>query len=135
MMPVRAALFALLVAAVPAVPAAAQGRWKAIGTTGVGNPVQVDPKSIVRDSGLVTATLRAVFVKPVKVPTGELKSSRTIATFDCAKRMVQVRENWYYFDLAGTKVYEHRKPQVPGFASIIRGALPDVAHAWLCAAK
>jgi hypothetical protein len=95
----------------------------------------VDPKSVKRDAGIVTATLRAVFEKPVKTPQGVLTSSRTTARFDCAARKVAVVENTYYFDEKKGRIYSHTAPKIPGYASIIKGALPDVAHAYLCAAK
>jgi hypothetical protein len=75
-------------------PDANQAKWKEIGKTSVGNPVYVDPKSVKKAAdGIVTATLRAVFVKPIATPKGPITASRTVAMFDCAKKTVAVKEN------------------------------------------
>jgi hypothetical protein len=105
-----------------------------IGTTSVGNPVLLEKGSVKRDAqGIVTATVRVRFVKPVKTPQGEWRSSRTIARFDCAKQVVAVKENWYFFDDAGKKEASHKVVGVPGFGPAIKGSLPDVAMKHLCA--
>jgi hypothetical protein len=119
-------------AAVPAQGAPAQGRWVQIGTTVVGNPVYLDPKSVSKAGGIVTATVRAVFVKPVKTPRGALNSSRTVAMFDCAKQTVAVKDNIYYFDERTNRIYERSTPKLPGYAPAIKGSLPDVALGYLC---
>jgi hypothetical protein len=117
-----------------AVPNAAQGKWKEIGKTMVGNPVLLDPKSVKKDSeGIVTATLRVAFVKPVSTPKGPITSSRTIAMFDCKKQIVAVKENTYYHDEKANRIYQHSAPGKPGFAPPFKGTLPDVAMAYLCA--
>lgn len=105
-----------------------------IGVTSVGNPVLIERRSITRKDGIITAAVRARFNKPVKAPGGELKASRTIAMFDCAKKLVAVKENWYYWDAKGTKVANHKVVGLPGFSSPIGGSLPDVAMKHLCAA-
>ena len=62
---------------------AVQTKWQEIGKTGIGNPVLVDPKSVKKDAaGIITATLRVAFVKPVATPNGPITSSRTVAMFD-----------------------------------------------------
>ena len=114
-------------------PAAA--RWTEIGRTSQGNLVYLDARSVKREGGLVSATIRAVFTTPVKTPKGDLTSSRTMATFDCAARKVAVTENFLYHDEAKGTVYEHRKPGKPGYGTVIKGALPEVAMNHLCAAK
>lgn len=115
-------------------PLAAQGRWKEIGKTSVGNPVWLDTRSVRKAGGIVTATVRATFVKPVKTPKGELTASRTIAMFDCAKRVVAVKENTLYHDERTNRVFEHRVVGKPGYATTIKGSLPDIALHHLCAA-
>ncbi len=124
--------FVLGALALAAGPARAQ-QWTEVGKTSVGNPVFVAMKSVQRGKdGIVTATVRAVFVKGVKTPRGELKASRTVVMIDCAKRVIAVKENTYYFDEGMTKVYEKTAPKIPGYASPIKGTLPDIAMAALC---
>jgi hypothetical protein len=103
-----------------------------IGVTSVGNPVYIERKSITRAEGLITAAVRAKFLKPVKAPGGDLKASRTIAIFDCAKRVIAVKENWFYWDERGTREANHKKVGKPGFSSPFKGSLPDVALQYLC---
>jgi hypothetical protein len=123
----RFALIALLLA----LPV--QGKWKEIGKTMVGNPVFLDPKSVKKGAdGIITARLRVPFVKPVTTPKGPITSSVTIAMFDCAKQVVAVKENTYYHDEKANRIYQHSKPGLPGYAAPFKGALPDVAMAYLC---
>jgi len=117
-----------------ATPALAQSRWKEIGKTSVGNPVFVDPKTVKKGAdGIVTATVRVTFVKPVATPKGPITASRTVAMFDCAKKVVAVKENTYYHDEKANRIYQRSAPGKPGFGSPIRGSLPDVAMGHLCA--
>ncbi len=132
-----AALAALSLSTAIAPRAAAQGgaqasRWREIGRTVVGNPVYVDRRSVKTDSGIVTATLRVVFVKPVKTPKGELTASHTVAMLDCAKQRVGVKENTFFHDEKTNSVYQHSKVAKPGFGPAIKGSMPDVALAELC---
>ncbi len=116
-----------------ALPRAADAQWKEIGKTVIGNPVYVLPKSVSKGKdGIVTATVRATFVKPVKTPKGELKSSKTVVMIDCAKHLIAVKENTYYFDEGMTNVYEKTVPKLPGFSSPFKGSLPEVAMGYLC---
>lgn len=140
--PLAGALLALLAA-----PAAAQqakqtrsapksapkSRWQQIGTTSSGNPVFVDPKSVSTANGITTATVRVEFVEPVDTPKGKYTSARTVAMFDCAKRLVAVKENTYFLDEKRNKVAEHKVVGKPGYGTAIKGALPDVAMQHLCA--
>ena len=107
-------------------------RWAEIGRTSQGNAVLLDTRSVKRERGIVTATVRAVFTPPVKSPRGDITSSRTIAMFDCAKRKFAVKENWLYHDEKKGTVFEHRAPKVPGYASPFKGALPEIAMNHLC---
>jgi hypothetical protein len=111
---------------------AAQRRWQVIGTTSVGNPVSIDPKSVTKADGIVTALVRAEFVKPVATPKGAITSSRTVAMFDCARQVVAVKENTYYHDERANRVYQRSVVGVPGFGPAIRGTLPDIALAHFC---
>ena len=114
---------------------AVAAQWSDIGTTSIGNPVSVWAKSVVKGTdGIITATVRAVFVKPVKSARGELKASKTVVMVDCGKRTIAVKENTYFFDARMTRVYEKTAPKIPGFSSPIKGTLPDIALQQLCKA-
>jgi len=124
-------LTTLVALAVP--PNAAQTRWQEIGTTSAGNPVLIDPKSVKKAAdGIVTATVRVTFVKPVATPKGPITASRTIAMFDCARQVVAVKENTYYHDEKTNRIYQHSAAGKPGFGPAIKGTLPDVAMGYLC---
>jgi hypothetical protein len=130
MLPLSAALLVLLA---PARADSQQKRWREIGKTSSGNPVFVDPKSVKKEGGIVTATVRVQFVEPVATPKGAYTSARTVAMFDCAKRVVAVKENTYYLDEKRNRVAEHKVVGKPGFGTVILGTLPDVALRHLCA--
>jgi hypothetical protein len=117
-----------------AAPKQAQGRWRQIGTTSSGNPVFVDPKSVSKAGGIVTATVRAVFVDPVQTPQGAWTSARTVAMFDCAHQTVAVKENTYFLDERRNRIAQHKVVGKPGFGTTIKGTLADVALLHLCAA-
>jgi hypothetical protein len=130
---IHALLVVFLLHASPALPNGVQAKWQEIGKTSAGNPVYVDPKSVKKGAdGIVTATLRVTFVKPVSTPKGPITASRTVAMVDCAKKVVAVKENTYYHDEKSNSVYQHTAPKVPGYGPAIKGTLPDVAMAYLC---
>jgi hypothetical protein len=117
-----------------AAPNAWQSKWQEIGKTSAGNPVYLDPKTVKKGTdGIVTATLRVTFVKPVTTGKGPITSSRTVAMFDCAKKAVAVKENTFYHDEAANKVFQKSAPKQPGYGPAIKGTLPDVAMTHLCA--
>ena len=129
----RLLLVALLSLGSPAPPNAVQAKWQEIGKTSVENPVFVDPKSVKKGKdGIVSATVRTVFVKPVNTPKGPITASRTVAMFDCAKKVVAVKENTYYHDEKTNRIYQHSAPGKPGFGPAIKATLPDVALQYLC---
>lgn len=128
----RAMLVALGAVSLTAPPAAAQSRWKDIGPTASGNVVSVDPRSIKRSGGLVAATVRVVFTPPVKTPQGLWASSKTSATFDCAKKSLAAKENVYYSDAKSTKVVERKVNKLPGYGPALGGSLGAVALDYLC---
>ena len=112
----------------------AQTKWKDIGKTASGNMVSVDPRSVKRTGGLVAATVRVVFTPPVKASRGTWASSRTIATFDCAKKSLAAKENVFYSDDKSTKVVERSVNRQPGFGPALGGSLGGVAMQYLCVA-
>jgi aspartate carbamoyltransferase catalytic subunit len=118
-----------------ALPSFTQKKWTAIGTTASGNKVYVDAKSVKRTGALVEATVRVVFTEPVKTPAGTWMSTRTHATFDCAKKKLAAKENVVYGDAKETKVIERKVNKVPGYGANIAGSLGDVALKYLCARK
>jgi hypothetical protein len=97
-----------------------------------GGTVLLEPKSVQRDGGIITAALRVQFHKPTKVPGGNWYSSRTLLMLDCRKQIVAVKENWYYSDAKGTKVAQHKEVGIPGYATPLPGSMPKVALDHLC---
>lgn len=126
----------LLSASLPTPPLAAQSARKEIGRTSIGTPtaVFVEPKTISRAGTVVTAAIRVALVPPLKHAKGDLRSSRTIGMYDCAKQTVATKESWYYLDDAGRKEGMHREVKLPGFGPVSKGSVAGVALTYLCAA-
>ena len=103
-----------------------------IGQTSVGTPVFLEAPSVTRGNGIVTATVRVRLQPPLKHPKGDLRSSRTIAMYDCTKQTVATKESWYYLDDAGKNVGMHKSIKLPGFGPSFKGSLADVAMRYLC---
>lgn len=120
--------------AVTAPSATAQGArsLKEIGTTSVGTPVFLEPGSVSRKGTVVTAAVRVRLQPPLKHPNGDLRSSRTIAMYDCARQTVATKESWYYHDDDGRKEGMHRVVKKPGFGPAFKGSLAAVAMTHLC---
>ena len=133
----RLTTLALLVLATPlaTTPLAAQGRWQTVGHTGDGNPVQLDSRSVKRRGSTVDATVRVPFIKPKKMPGGNVTSSVTKVTFDCAKETVAIKEYTYFFDEKANKVFQHQAARTPGFAPVMGGSMTKVAYDELCRKK
>ena len=112
-------------------PLAAQP-LQTIGTTSVGTPVMLEKGSVSRKDGIVTATVRVKLEPPIKGPKGDLRSSRTVAMFDCTKQSVATKESWYFLDDAGRKEGMHKVVKAPGFGPAFKGSLADVAMRHLC---
>ena len=112
--------------------ARAQAKWKEIGKTSSGNAVYVDPRSVKRSGALVSGTVRVVFTEPVQTARGTMKSVRTVATFDCAKKSLAAKENVYYSDARGAKVIDRTVNKQPGFGPALGGSLGAVALDYLC---
>lgn len=127
----RSLAFSIILLATLAPVVSAQ-KWKDIGTTASGNVVSVDPRSIKRDGTMVSATVRVVFTPPVKAARGTWASSKTTATFDCAKRYLAAKENVFYSDVKSTKVIERSVNRQPGFGPALGGSLGGVAVDFLC---
>jgi hypothetical protein len=125
----RALVLALLV--LPSV-AQSQKKWTPIGATSSGNQVYVDAKSIKRTGSLVAATVRVVFTPPVQTAKGVWMSSRTTATFDCAKKSLAAKENVYYGDAKETKVVDRTVNKIPGYGPAIGGSMGALALDYLC---
>jgi hypothetical protein len=125
----RTLVLALLL--VPSV-ARAQKKWTPIGTTASGNPVFVDAKSVKRTGSIVAATVRVVFTTPVQTPKGAWMSSRTTATFDCAKKTLAAKENVYYGDARETKVVDRKVNAIPGYGPALGGSMGALALDYVC---
>lgn len=125
---------ALSLLSVPTAAAQSSSARKEIGRTTIGTPtpVFVEPKSITRNGTVVTAAIRVALVPPLKHAKGELRTSRTIGMYDCAKRTVATKESWYYLDDAGRKEGMHRQVKIPGFGPVSKGSVAGVALEWLC---
>jgi len=126
---------ALLLSVVLVAPAAHAQKWKDISKTASGNMVSVQTSSIKHSKGLVSATVRVVFTPPVKAAGGTWASSKTIATFDCAKRTVAAKENAHFSDVAGTKLVDRNVNKIPGFGPVLDGSMGQIALDYLCKKK
>jgi len=132
------ALTLCVLLAIAAPPVGAQGapRWQEIGKTSTGNPVFIDPRSVQRDSaGIITATVRVVYVEPVDTPQGPITGSRAVAMFDCAVKRVAVKESIIWHDERASKAYRRSKPAQPGFGPALTSTFAHVALEHLCAAR
>jgi hypothetical protein len=95
--------------------------------------VLVDPRTVKRTGGLVSADVRVVFTTPVQTAKGMMASTRTSATFDCARRQLAAKENVTYSDARGTRVIDRKVNKIPGYGTVFVGSLGDVALKHLCA--
>ena len=130
--PHRLATLTLALATLFAPAALTAQAWKQIGITSSGNAVFVAPKSVKRTGTRVSAMVRVVFTTPVKAAKGMWASSRTTATFDCAKKSLAAKENVFYADARGTRVTERTVNKQPGFGPALGGSLGAVALEYLC---
>lgn len=110
----------------------AQRPWKPIGKTSTGNLVYVDPRSVKKVNGIVTARIRVKFTEPVKTPQGSWAASHHIAMFDCAKSTVAAKETIYYSDEAANKIVSRSAPAQPGFSPALGGSMAKVALDYFC---
>ncbi len=116
-----------VVIAFVALPVVASAQsWKEIGKTASNSVVLVDTRSIKRTKDSVTVTMRTRFA----APDGEqITGTRTIATFNCAKGLVAVKENDSY---RGDRVVRRSIPKIPGYGVVFGGSLTGVAFNYLC---
>jgi surface-adhesin protein E len=113
--------------------AAAQGRWKEIGKTSSGNSVYVDPRSVKKVNGIITARVRVKFDPPVKAQQKTWETSQTVAMFDCAKSSIAAKETIYYADEKAGKIAERKVNAQPGFGPALGGSMGKLALDYLCA--
>ena len=125
-------LVLLAAAAAPLHAQRAQRKWTTIGHTGDGNAVELDARSVKRKGTTVDATVRVPFLKPKKQPGGNVTSSITKVTFDCAKESVAIKEYTFYYDEKANKVFQHQVAQTPGFGPVMGGSMTKVAYDNLC---
>lgn len=126
-------LAAALLASLPSA-AMAQGRWKEVGKTRTGNPVFIDQRSVkTGKDGIISATIRVAYEKPVKTPKGDVTASRAQAMFDCKASTFATKENAMYIDEKSDKVFQRTVNAKPGFGPAIAGNFADVAMKHLCA--
>ncbi len=82
--------------------------------------------------GIINATIRVAYGKPVKTPKGDLTASRAIAMFDCAKMTFATKENATYIDEKRNIVFQGTVNKIPGFGPAIAGNFADVALRHFC---
>ena len=126
-------LLILLLVTTPLANAVTQSRWKEIGKTSAGNSVFVDPRSVKKDNGIITARIRVKFTTPVQQQNGDhWDASHHIAMFDCAKSRVAAKETIYYSNEAAGKVSSRSTNKIPGFGPAIGGSMTQVALDYFC---
>ena len=116
----------------PTAVAAQSSRWKEIGKTSAGNFVYIDPKSVKKVNGIVSARLRVKFVKPVVDGKNTWAVSHHSAMFDCAKKAVAAKESIYYSDEAATKEVRRQTIAQPGYGPALGGSMAQVALDYVC---
>jgi hypothetical protein len=128
----RTRILSLFLVLSSATTAAAQGGWKEIGKTSAGNSVYVDPRSLRKSNGIVSARIRVKFAEPVSTPRGSWKTSQHLALFNCAKSTVAAKQSTYFSDEAGTHVVERTTIAQPGFGPALGGSMAKVALDYVC---
>ena len=113
----------------------AQSRWKEIGKTSTGNSVYVDPRTVKKVNGIITARIRVKFSPPVSTAQGNWVTSQHVAMFNCAKSSFATKESVYYADEAGQRVVERKTNAIPGFGPALGGSMTKLALDYLCAEK
>ena len=83
--------------------------------------------------GIVTARLRVTYAPPLDTPKGKVTSSRAVAMFDCAKRLVATKQSVMYLNEAKGTEFSRRTIAKPGFGPALTSTFADVALKHLCA--
>jgi hypothetical protein len=111
-----------------------QTKWQEIGKTSTGNSVFLDGKSVRKaPDGIVTANVRVTYVPPIDTPKGKVTSSRVVAMFDCARKLVATKQSVMYLNEAKGLEYRRRTIAKPGFGPAFESTFADVALRHLCA--
>ncbi len=105
---------------------------KNIGETSAGTPVFLEPKSVSKAGGIVTATLRVALSPTIKTAGREMVSLRSTTMIDCAAQTSATKERWFYYDTKFRTEARHDVPGKPGFGPAIKGSLADVALKHFC---
>lgn len=113
-------------------PPARQKRWTGIGTTATKNLVYVDTKTVNTAGGITTATLRVTYLEPLKTDAGTVDAMWSVAMFDCAKRLVAVKQTTMFRNEKKGVVYDKRVVKIPGYGTTFKGSFSDVAMQYLC---
>jgi hypothetical protein len=96
--------------------------------------VYLDAKSVRKaPDGILTARVRVTYAPPLDTPKGKVTSSRAVAMFDCAKRLVATRESVLFLNEARGIEYSRRTIAKPGFGPALTSTFADVALKHLCA--
>jgi hypothetical protein len=96
--------------------------------------VYLDAKSVRKaPDGIVTARVRVTYTPPLETPRGKVTSSRAVAMFDCARRLVATRESVLFHNEAKGLEYSRRTIAKPGFGPALTSTFADVALKHLCA--
>jgi len=103
-----------------------------IGATSAGTPVFLEPKSVSRAGGIVTATMRVALSPPIKTSGREMVSLRSTSMLDCAAQTSATKERWFYYDAKFKTEARHDTPGKPGYGPAIKGSLADVALKHFC---
>src|SRR5262249_42574233 len=126
-------LLILLLVTTPFSPAVAQSRWKEIGKTSAGNSVFVDPRSVKKDNGIITARIPVKVTTPVPQQNGDhWDTSHHIAVFACAKSRVAAKKTIYYTNEAAGKISSRSTNKIPGYGPAIGGSMTQVALDYFC---
>ena len=96
------------------------------------NPVFVDQKSVKTAGGIVTATLRVTYVELLKTDAGTVDAMWSTAMFDCAKRLVAVKQTTMFRNEKKGVVYDRRVVKIPGYGTTFKGSFSDVAMQYIC---
>lgn len=119
----------------------AQSPFESLGMTIVGETpggarVYVDPRTVIRRDGRVTATVFVRFNRPVPTKDGTMRSMRAIAHFECRARRMALAEDWTFSDFDGKDLLRYERSTVQGFERrydpAVRGSLAALSLQHFC---